>query len=465
MTGPRLTHVQAADSHGQACDAQQAYHAQVLRDLPRNYAANLVHGLLGLTGFRLVAAPTFVPAYIYLLSRSERAVGLALAAQFLGMGLSSIWGATLIEHRTRVMPVVFRVGWLMRAQVLGLALSGFFLGGHWALVAACVFLALFGFFGGMQSVSFNFVMSKVIPVNQRGRLTGMRNFLGGLTASAVAYLGGKYLVQTNAFGNGYASTFMVAFILTSIGISALSLLREPDSLAVRTPSNLARRLQDVPALLRSNRHFTRFFIARALAAFGMAAAPFYALYAGKFIELSGATLGYLSLSFLLAQTVSNLLWGRIADVRGYRLVFLLSVGLWAVAALGLMLSASLPMFVLAFCGLGAGLGGYQLAAQNFVLEFGADHELPMMIAVSDTASHLMMAAGPLLGGVMAHGFGLTAVFWIAIAVKVIAIAAILRVREPRLHTPRRTGGVDDATRACRRTWADAPSPDRAPLPR
>jgi MFS family permease len=439
MTAVPLSHEAHEAGRQQPTDgAQQAYREQVLRDLPRNYAANLAHGMLGLTGFRLIAAPTFVPAYIYLLSGSKLAVGLALAAQFIGMALSSIWGATLIEHRKRVMPVVFGVGWLMRFQILGLALSCFFLTGNWALAAACLFLALFGVFGGMQSVTFNFVMSKVIPANRRGHLTGMRNFLGGLTASGVAYLGGKYLVDTNAFGSGYGSTFMVAFILTSIGISALSFLREPESLTVRQPSRFRQRLRELPGLLRADPHFRRFFIARALAALGTAAVPFYAIYAGKFIHLSGATLGYLSLAFLLAQTISNLLWGKIADVWGYRLVFLLSIALWAVSTIDLMLAGSLPFFMLAFCGLGAGLGGYQVASQNFVLEFGAHHELPMLIAISDTASHFMMALAMLLGGAVAQGFDFIYVFWLAIAVKGLALLLILRVEEPR-HRARRAG--------------------------
>ena len=422
--------------------AEEAYRAQVLRDLPRNFGANLVHGMLGMTGFRLVAAPTFVPAYIYLLSSSEIAVGMAVSAQFLGMALSSIWGATLIEHRRHVLPVVYRVGWLMRAQILGLALSGYFLSGHRAFVAACVFLALFGFFSGMQGVSFNFLMSKVIPVGRRGQLTGMRNFLGGLTASGVAYLGGKYLVETNAFGNGYASTFLLAFVLTSLGIAALTFVREPESLAVRARSSLWGRLREVPALVRSDVHYQRFFFARALAALGTAGVPFYALYVGKFVSLSGATLGYLSLAFLLAQTVSNLAWGAIADRRGYRLVFLVSMGLWTASTAGLMLTNDLPFFLLAFCGLGAGLGGYQVASQNFVLEFGMHHERPMLIAISDTASHLVMAIGPLLGGLLAQRFDFVYVFSIAIVIQTISMLAILRVVEPR-HRLQRGHGVND----------------------
>ena len=422
--------------------AEEAYRAQVLHDLPRNFGANLAHGMLGMTGFRLVAAPTFMPAYIYLLSSSEIAVGMAVSAQFIGMALSSIWGATLIEHRRHVMPVVYRVGWLMRAQILGLALSGYFLSGHWAFVAACVFLTLFGFFSGMQGVSFNFLMSKVIPVGRRGQLTGVRNFLGGLTASGVAYLGGKYLVETNALGNGYASTFLLAFVLTSLGISALTFVREPESLAVRAQASLWGRLREVPALVRSDVHYQRFFFARALAALGTAGVPFYAIYVGKFVSLSGATLGYLSLAFLLAQTVSNLAWGAIADRHGYRLVFLVSMGLWTASTVGLMLTNDLPFFLLAFCGLGAGLGGYQVASQNFVLEFGAHHERPMLIAISDTASHLMMAIGPLLGGLLAQRFDFVYVFSIAIVVQAISMLAILRVVEPR-HRLQRVCGEND----------------------
>ena len=413
-------------------ERERAYWQQVERDLPRNFLANLAHGMLGQTGFILMSAPTFVPAYIYSLSESKVAVGLVLGAQFIGMAMSSIWSATLIEHREQVMRVVYAVGWLMRIQIFLLAVSAFLVSGHWALLSACVFLTLYGFFSGMQGVAFSLLMSKVIPTNQRGKLIGWRNFLGGLTASGVAYLGGKYLVGLNTFGNGYASTFMLSFILTSIGISALTFVREPGSLATRPKtSSFIERIADIPGILKSDHDYRKFFYAVGLGALGSAAVPFYILYVGNYIHLSGTALGYFSLAFLLSLTVCNLVWGKIADAKGYRLVFLLSVGLWGLSTAMLLAGSSFMIFIIAFCGLGAGFGGYQVASQNFVLEFGKTHELPMLIAITNTASYLMMAVGPLMGGIIATHFGYQQIFWLALAVKTMSVLIVWTIKDPR----------------------------------
>ena len=412
--------------------AEAGYDAAVRRDLPRNYAAHLVHGLLGQTGFRLVQAPTFVPAYIFLLSGSELAVGAALAAQYLGMAASSLLGATLIEHRRRVLPVGFVTGGLMRIQVLGLALSGFFLTGPHALVAAVVFLGLFGFFNGIQAVIFNVLMAKVIPISYRGRLTGLRNFLAGLTASGVAYLGGKYFIETQALGNGYATTFLTAFCLTSLGLVILLFVREPEPPVVRAQSGLLKRLRDVPAIFRHDPAFAKFFYARALASLGTAAIPFYILFAGERIGLSGATIGYLSIAFLLSQTATNLLWGPLADRAGNRFVFLASVGLWTAATLALMMAHGLLPTIIVFCGLGSGFGGFQIATQNLVLEFGDRQDIPMRIALSNVGGALAMAIGPLIGGWLADTISFESVFWTAATLKLASIILVIFfVDEPR----------------------------------
>jgi len=412
------------------------FRAQVERDLRRNYTAHLFHGLLGQTGFRLVQLPTFIPAYLFMLSGSELVVGLAQGMQSFGQCLTPLFSAAAIEHRRRVMPVAFVIGGLMRVQILGIALSGFFLSAQGALIATCVFLLLFGFFQGMQGVVFGVILSKVIPVERRGMLVGLRNALAGLVTAAVAMVGGSWFVEQNVLGNGYAATFLVGFGLTALGLSMLAFIREPASPDVRARQSTFARLSQLPELLRGDRDFTAFFIARALATMGRMALPFYVIYASGKIHIAGFELGLLSAAFQISQTSTNLLWGLLADRMGFRLVFAASLAIWIGAVVLLMQTADLEMLVAVFIGIGAGMGGFQIASQNLVLEFGARRDLPLRIAVANASSELMGAIGPLAAGLLIVSFSYASVFWIAIAFKLSALVALLLfVQEPRRRLP------------------------------
>lgn len=426
--GPDLGAPEPTDS----AQAEQTYQGEIRRNLRRNYVAHLLHGLLGQTGFRLINAPTLLPAYVLLLSGSEIAVGVTRSLQFLGMFLSPILGASLIEHRRRVLPIGLWVGAAMRIQVLAIALAGLFLTPTAAVWAIGLFLFLFGFLLGIQGVIFNFLLSKVIPVAQRGRLLGLRNALAGTTAAIVAYFGGEYLVGNNVLGNGYAATFLLAFGLTALGLSMLLFVREPLPPHMRQPTQLGERLRDLPALLRSDRAFTHYFLSRALATMGRMAAPFYIVHAKNIIGLSGTSIALLTAAFVGANSITNLGWGVIADRSGFRRVFVISLAIWVVSVGALMLAQTLPEFTLAFVGIGAGMGGFQMAAQNMVLEFGRREDLPLRIAVANSAQEGVGAIGPIVGGFIAVSFGLNVLYGLGIVFQLAAIAMVLFwVDEPR----------------------------------
>jgi len=416
--------------------AEAAFHEEVRENLPRNYLAHLAHGLLGQTGMRLVNAPTFLPLYISSISGFDAAVGIARGLQYLGMFLSPVLGATIIEHRRRVLPVGFLIGALMRVQVLGLALGGLFLPAPWPLISAWAFLAFFGFFLGIQGVVFNFLVSKVIPVKVRGALMGLRNALSGITAAGVAVYAGEKLVSADALGNGYAATFLFAFALTSVGLAMLLFVREPASPQVREPSRVRERLRELPDLLRSDASFTRYFIARAAATIGRMAVPFYILYAREKFRLEGIEIaqvvGQISAAFIIAQSLGPLVVGLIADRRGYRFVFLASLTIWMLAVVMLMNTETTVGLIGVFAALGAGLGGFQMSAQNMVLEFGSRRNLPMRIAVANSASDLVAAIGSVAGGLLTLVVSFPAIFWTAIGFQAVALAMVMFfVDEPR----------------------------------
>ena len=135
---------------------------------------------------------------------------------------------------------------------------------------------------------------------------------------------------------------------------------------------------------------------------------------------------------MLAQSLGNLFWGVIADRRGFRLVFLLALGFWMLAALGLIATTTFPELVAVFTGLGLGLGGFQMSAQSLVLEFGSREQLPLRIAVANAASELVAAFGALAGGLLVLVVGHVPVIVFAVACQAVALAVVaFGVEEPR----------------------------------
>jgi len=351
----------------------------------------------------------------------------------LGGVISPIAGAAQIEHRKRILPVSMFLGTMMRVQILGIALAGWFLGGTPLLFAVLLFLFLLGLFSGPQGVAFQFLLAKMIPITRRGQLQGWRNLTGGVIAASLSYFAGKYLIGHNVFGNGYSTTFTLAFILTSLGLTAFRfLVREPEPPTVRPRSSIRERMRDLLPMLRSNPGFMYFMIARTFAIASRVAQPFYIIYVGKQIGFSGETVGTLSLAFLGADTVMSVGWGYLADRYGFRSNFIIALAFW-ISSTVLLMSVTSPLWLfIAFFGLGAGNSGYQMSAQNIVFEFGHRDDMAMRLAFSNTAESIMSALGPLLGGVIAASLGYHAVFWVAIASEAIALVLLVAlVEEPR----------------------------------
>ena len=263
-------------------------------------------------------------------------------------------------------------------------------------------------------------------------LQAWRNVIGGLIAAVLSYAAGKYLIGGNVLGNGYATTFLLAFVLTSLGLFALQYgVVEPDTPFVRPQVTVRERLRDVPALL-ADRDYRWFIIAQGLAIAGRIAAPFYFLIAIRTLPMTGATIGLLSFAFLGADTLSNLAWGYAGDRGGYRSTFVASLAV-TLAGLALLAFAAQPwMVILAFCALGAGSSGYMMSAQTMVLEFGLSEDLPMRLALSTMMEGGIATIAPLIGGVVVYIFGYGPLLACAAALTIVALAALLlRVRDPR----------------------------------
>ena len=410
-----------------------AEHARFVdENLKRNYTANFIHGVLGMTGFRLIYAPTIIPAYLLLLTGSTAAVGLGAALLQLGATISPIASGSRIEHRSHILPYAIGVGSMMRLMILGLALTGYFLTGNVLLVATFACFVLLGFFTGAQRVAFQMLMSKLIPIRKRGRLQGYRNFAGGLIAALLAWAAGNYLIADKWLGNGYATTFLFAFLLTSAGLVVLkTMIREPAAPVSRPQMPMMQRIRQFPELLQ-DRDFAWFLAVQCFSTMARVGAPFWTIYAGTQLGLDGALIGGLSFVFLGSDTLSNVLWGPLGDRFGFKIIYVLAL-CSSVAGVTLLIigDTAVPIYA-AFVLLGVGGSGWMLASTTMVLEFGEPQDTPMRLAFVTTLEGAIAASGPVIAGLLVAVSGFQPLFFIVLAAQIAALGLlIVKVREPR----------------------------------
>jgi MFS family permease len=329
------------------------------------------------------------------------------------------------------------VGSGMRFQVLGMALAALFLPPRANFAVFFLLYCAFSVLNGLQTVVYGVLMAKVIPLARRGRFIGLRDFAGGATAAAVAWVAARYLSAFH-FPVSYGVTYLVAFAFTSLGLVCFAAIREPRSPVVQEPRSFATLLRGVPALLAADHPFAWYCVARGLGALALMAAPYFIIAAGRFLPHDPANIGRLSVAYFIANTLANLAWGQLADRAGFRAVFLAAAAVW-VAALGVALAgpqtfaAATALFVLVGCG----QGGMQMASINLVYEFGDDAALGVRIAVVNALGELMAAVAPLVGGIIADRWSYDALYAVALACTLAAVTAMYtRVRRaiPR-HAP------------------------------
>ncbi|MEX0603531.1 MAG: MFS transporter [Marinobacter sp.] len=408
------------------------YQREVNRYLKRNATVQILNGMFGQTGVRLVQAPTFIPAYLFELSGSDFVVGLARSLEASGRVFSPFFGASLIGHRERILSTTLILGVVMRLQILGMAMAGFLLSSVQALYAVIAFLALMGFFQGMSQVTLNSLRAKVIPVKRRGVIAGARSFLAGLTSALVSYFAGAYLVENNFLGNGYASVFLLAFAIGVAGMAIIAFTREPHSVKVRDRASTREVVRSIPGLLRDDPAFAKFFIARALAAFGRMAMPFYILFAATRMDISGSELGLLTLVWMITPSITNMVWGILADSKGHRIVMVSTLALWILSHLLLLFVTELVGMALFFALMGLSRGGFVQSGQNLILEFGRVENVPLRLAASSAAVSLIAAIGPVLGGVILAFSSYQSLFITCMVLQGLALSMLIfTVPEPR----------------------------------
>ncbi len=415
------------------------------RYLKRNFTLGVLNGALYQSGDALFNASLVLPLFVSHLGGGPLLIGLLRPISVGGWFLPQFIVSRYIQHLPRKKDVYVAAA-VVRVISLGFLVLAIFLIGDRApgllLTLLFVLMAVFRFAAGLAGLPFMDIVSKTIPPRRRGLFMGGRNFLGGLGALAggalvSAVLGNRWGIP---FPFNYGILFAVGWVATSLGLLAFTQVVEPEEHQRPSQTSLRKQARRAAWLVRHASNLRRYLISRLCLVAVTMTAPFYIVFARNELGIPVAMTGlYLA---LLSGTglVSNLVWARISDERGNKLLFQIATllglipSLVALAAPRVAPLVSAHVLALCFGVLFVGVGAFESAARisstNLLLDIAPAQERSLYIGFTNTVLGVALLLAS-VAGVIVQVAGYAALFSLALVMGLAALVMSLGLEEPR----------------------------------
>jgi MFS family permease len=394
------------------------------KNLTRNIIANILDGGFFGFGIGFASFSTVIPLFVDTMTDSATLIGLITAVHVMGFQIPQLLMARSVSRLRRYKPMVMWMTIHERVPFLGLALIALFyrqLGPIAAIILTFTMLVWQGLGAGFTANAWQNMISKVIPSGSLATFFGLQSSAANLLSSVGAVVAGILIEKQPVPGN-FALCFLITFGMLVLSFVALGFNRESDheiSMDVQAQPALWRSIVDI---LKRDRNFDWFLIARTVVQFGTMAFSFYTVFAVSRLMAGAYAVGVLTSVLMLAQVIFNPLLGWVADHWSRK-------GVLEIGALAIFLSAMIarlapsvawlyPAVILAAVANTA----FWTITMAMTLQFGQDHERPTYVGMANTLVAPATMIAPLVGGWLADARGYPATFLVAALAGLVSVA-------------------------------------------
>jgi MFS family permease len=413
------------------------------RHLRRNFLLGVANGAFYNFSDGLLEPTLVLSWFVSQLTNSNFLIGLISPICVSGLYLLQLLTSGYLQGQERKLNLYKRVA-LLRAGSWGLMVPALLLVHDRALLLFIFYflLIVYNLSAGPAVLSFMDIVGKAIPPTRRGSFFGLRNLSGGILA-LLGSLVVRYVLDERhgwPFPTNFAVLFLLSFIFVSIALGAFSLVSEPLESLNNQQAGWWKQLQRAWKLPREDAAYARFLATRLSLVGADIATPFYIVYAKNQLGIPASMVGTYLLVNVASALLSNILWGRISDRRGNRLLVWLTILVGLPAPLIALLvgtaygrSTTLVLLGLVFAFAGAFRMAYGIAHSNYLLEIVPASERPLYLGFANTAIGIaILATG--LSGLLVDLAGFSFLFAVALAFCGLAGIFSLALVEPRRST-------------------------------
>jgi MFS family permease len=377
---------------------------------------------------------TILPLFVASMTDSATLIGLVPAIHSAGWLLPQLFTAS---HTSRLRRYKKTVLWMTiheRIPFLGFGIVALLLpriGLQTGLILTFLLLTWQGLGGGFTANPWTSMISKIVPPENRGTFFGVQAAVANMFISASAIVAG-YLLSSYEAPLNFAICFFIAVVFFTISWTALAFTREltdHDKVIDEHPTSFWRGAIQI---LKRDRNFNWFLVARILSQFGTMGFSFYIVYALRRFQMNEVTAGYFTATLTIAQMVANASMGWMGDRVGHRLMLIIGAASAILSSLLAWFAPSLawffPIFVLSgFANVSIWTNGMTMS-----VDFSDEKERPFYIGLTQTLTAPATIIAPLLGGWIADTQGFVSTFALSTILSVVMmVILVFLVRDPR----------------------------------
>lgn len=380
----------------------------------QNFFIGVIYNSLFWAGIGFISYTTILPSFLGIFTQSPVLIGIiSSVAGGLWLLPQSVVSKYVKNLRFKK-PAYFLVClvrnqlWLIFALIVYI-----FLKDRIVLLLFFIILALFYGMGSIESLLWNSLVQKLIPITRRGSFAAFGNIFGGIGAVGIGFMI-KYFIDNYSFPFNYGILFLLCGVVLNLALFAFNRIEEkfPSSLSLddsnysaqaNANNSFVSHFKESFSMVRENTNYKNYFFSRILIEMRYLSFPFYAFYIVKVLGIEKSSIGLFFSIQMIGTFLAALVIGCIGDKKGYTRLIPIVVLLSALTPLPIIAGQYFPnqaifFFSLTFFLVGISLAGSYIGYTNYLFEITTNYQFPIFRGLVSSFVGLMIIILPILGG-------------------------------------------------------------------
>ena len=406
------------------------------KTVKRNFWCFVLDGAIYFGGATMIHPHTIIPVFLKKFTSNEYLINLASGIEVMGTLLPQLFMAryqeTLAYKKWLLvfLSIILRIPWLLMAIVIPLVAGN----SAWIpLLSFFIGYAVFQIILGLNIPVWADLFAKLMPVNLRGTMTGVRRTAAGILGLGTAILA-KVILDKIAFPMSFALLFGIAFVIKMISLIPLMLIKEHKSPETKTKVPVLTYLRGIPGILQKNRNYRNFLFSRIIFTLAMMLGGLITAYGIDTFALENrdSLFALVSLFTVIGEIIVSLIMGKLGDKYGYKNNLIIIAVLSMISMILLILYQNLTLFILALVIYNI-IFKIQIDANiNISFEFCKEKDRPTYVTIVNTIISPISFAAPFIGAFFVDILGyLTAFHIVFFLLAIYTLYVLFFVKEPR----------------------------------